>query len=423
VRLSFVSVRLVMSQDAAKRKNIEETRYMILSCNITDEEFYSKMSRENISTIRCTVSKIIRHKGELVREVTHWSTSALDELFIVCLERGWLRSASYVCSTGKLNWSNYALTNALLSNMQTKPNVPVLEFQEFMISLNDSHDDHNGKSNQKYAVCVVRLLDIMTSIQLHSQPSILYDINMKDSKGRSPLFRECQQDSYILDKKIKCWRMLGADLDTVDMHQNTLMHALGMSPNRPCTDSLETLHGFNPRMLFSQNNDGNTPLHLAVMKGRQLVSVSIIKHFFTERGFVYEFPSHIKELEDYMDIRNKYGRSALEMVMQCQFFEQENGSIVEDRNGSLNWQADTKFESLVMCAGLLIVCGAYVSDRVALWLESLSKKEPDCELLQLVAARALTRQIGQYDGISDIQRRVEGIVMDDKSTFLSSVVV
>ena len=76
-----------------------------------------------------------------------------------------------------------------------------------------------------------------------------------------------------------------------------------------------------------------------------------------------------------------------------------------------------------MCAGLLIVCGAYVSDRVALWLESLSKKEPDCELLQLVAARALTRQIGQYDGISDIQRRVEGIVMDDKSTFLSSVVV
>jgi hypothetical protein len=402
---------------------------MIRNCIDSDKSVSKSMligDEPNIAfRVYHMVHAVVHGHDKLVRKYSVLKCPASAELFFLFLEKGWLQSATHVMNRFKFNMCDYAVTNAFLSNMETKREASVLEFDEMITDLKKPFADSMGSHDYLYdeflgkLICDMRYIQIEhePSTPIEHQPSVSYDINMKDTRGRTPLFRECLWTTSSLGFYFKCWCFMGADFDTVDIHENTLMHAIGIGWNNRCTVALDKLHELNPRMFFARNVHGNTPLHLAVSRGHHLVSASIIKHFFSESDIVSEVPPQTNEFKDYINTKNNYGRSALEMIMQPLLHEQENGLWEYRRDGSRHWCINQKCFGFVMCAGLLITCGAYVSDKVSLWLESLAKKEPNYEILQLVAARALTRQIYQGGGITDTRTRVERIVMEGNSMF------
>jgi hypothetical protein len=380
-------------------------RHWTGDCNESDELFSDSMMTY------CVRTDLIRIQtpDDFIKVL------ASIELLILFLEKNWLRCAALVMSVGKFSWGDYRLTDALLSNMKTDKEVSRFEFEEFIKGLKTYDGHFRGSYNDIYDSFWWGLISSFQYTISHNKSHGQYDTNMKDDRGRTALFHEFVRldESYeSLNKFIDCYNFVGADLNTIDNHKNTLMHAAAMGRNYPCTHGLGILHEFNPHMLFAQNDDGDTPLHIALKKGNHVVAVGMIKTFFYGSHIGSGLPPHTKQFDNYINTKNNNNRSALEMIMKPWVFEKPDPLLGSPGHGDPD-----RLVPLVMSAGLLIFCGAHVSRTVAIWLESLAKKNPDWDVLNKVAARAMSRQIRYPDG--DFQTSVERAVMGDISRFVN----
>lgn len=381
--------------------NIEELYDQIRGCNLPDRHFRNMMSF-NGQMIQFSIWRMEfapEQGGMRCGPSSRFECPGTAELFIVLINKGWLQSALFVGQHSRIDWNEYALTNAILSNMSTPKKINRDEFEKLIMSL----EDPSAKVNDAYETLILRLLDQMSKIQTEVNCDSSYDINMKDKKGRSPLFRECQGHFPRLDQIISTWHTLGADMHTIDRLENTLIHALVYS-GRLCHYILTELHCSHPHMIFKQNIHGNTPLHLAVMRGHSGVVWSFIKNFLYQAEDSHQYPRNVHELKTYIDTKNRYNRSAIEMIMQPKFFKDCFRETVE-------------FDDIIRCAGIMIFYDATISRGVGLWLETIAKRAPKDRFLQLVASRVFTRKIDNPSSI-DTQNHIQELVTREKFEFM-----
>ena len=363
----------------------------------------SNLARELEKVRRCSIPEVLFCERLGTEQFKHYNCPEFLEVFF---EKGWLTCASSVCNNTKIEWT-YELTIKFLSCMKTKKKLSLEHYLELCVSLKDPMDDDESGYESVYDLFMVRLLNVMKSIQIQkssNNPSrdypSSYDINMTDENGRTPLFLECrcEENAHLVHKKIWTWTGLGADVNTVDQKGNTLLHALA-NCNHRCGKSMDELLELSPNMLNSKNVDGNTPLHVAVMKGHDSVVKTIIRNFLDNSG--YDSQEDVLPLKNYMNLKNKFDRTALDMIKQPRFLEREYGEYVETQDGTMYWKDERDFIRYVECVGMLMSSGATVSKETALWLENLSNMQPMCSLVKLVATRALVGQIKDEGGSTD----------------------
>jgi hypothetical protein len=157
-------------------------------------------------------------------------------------------------------------------------------------------------------------------------------------------------------------------------------------------------------MIFKQNIHGNTPLHMAVMRGQSGVVWSFIKNFLYQAEDSHQYPRNVHELKTYIDTKNRYNRSAIEMIMQPKFFKDCFRETVE-------------FDDIIRCAGIMIFYDATISRGVGLWLETIAKRAPKDRFLQLVVSRVFTRKIDNPSSI-DTQNHIQELVTREKFEFM-----
>jgi len=401
--LSCYSVSFSMTQLSSDQAVTEE----ILSCNMSDEDFCRRIrigkprQRPNITI---SLPDNVFDEGEdTVARTFKTILCHRNVVFVACLKRNWIRSMRRLSEC--VDWTNYDLTREFLLNMETTKQIDTAEF-EWLTAFAIEYGGEDEQSKYMW-----RLLEIIEKISIENGPRCIYDINMRDNMGRTPLFLECRQ-SYLTSDLVVYWVGLGADENTVDIHKNTLMHAIINNDNR-CEDVIKELNAFNPQMMFARNSHGNTPLHSAVMRGNHLSAFSIISTLFPESLTSSVSDEDFHNLQNYLDIKNDHGRSVIEMIMQPHLFLEVNvGEIVGPR-----WRIYPEFFNFVKCAGLLIVCGATVSTRMSHWIEALAKTYPGIEMLQQVATLGLAGKIRDGCAVDTLGMVRRKLMMEDKSRF------